>query len=98
MHTHSPAASSSTDSTLAELHDAPDRVIHGRTEALDGIKDVPSFSIGTDAPGEVSAALEARVQQAVENGLSPDGKKVLGPLLHEYEDVFALKLGPQPSC
>jgi hypothetical protein len=85
------------ESTLAQLHEATFHIVHGNTESFDGITDTPSIPIGTDSAGEVAAALDARIELAVNNGLSPNGKIVLCQLLHEYQDIFALKLGPQPA-
>lgn len=54
----------------------------------DNISDDVYIDIGEDAEGEVEAALESRVQKAIENGLSQNGAQRLRKLLNQHRPIF----------
>lgn len=46
------------------------------------------IDIGEDTAEALDSALAARLEQALQNGMSCDGVKKLGTLLQKYKQVF----------
>lgn len=53
---------------------------------------------GEDGRAEKAQAVQQCVGDAVDNGISPEGSKNLKNLLHEYDDVLRIRLGPGPPA
>jgi RNase H-like domain found in reverse transcriptase/Integrase core domain/Reverse transcriptase (RNA-dependent DNA polymerase)/Chromo (CHRromatin Organisation MOdifier) domain len=72
-------------------------VKHGDLDE-DPIPEDPHLDLGRDTPSEIRAAFFAMIQTASVNGMSPSGVKTLSDLLTEYEDIWRIKLGPDPPA
>ena len=55
-----------------------------------------SFAVGDHIPSEIRPHLERMLQEAVDNGMSPNCTPKLRHILDNYEKVFRLKLGTDP--
>ena len=56
------------------------------------------IDLGEDTPKELATALEARIQDAADNGMSPQGITKLTALLHAHKDIFKVRLGASPPA
>jgi len=63
--------------------------------------DIPESAgtnIGVNMDSEISCALENKLQEAKENGMSPDGLKKMGNILSDFKEIFRIKLGSDPPA
>lgn len=65
-------------------------------EVLDKTMPTPDVQIGVDADDEVEQVLAERLHEAVKAGASEMQIQKLKEVLHEYKDVFRIKLGADP--
>jgi len=56
------------------------------------------LDMGEDSDGEVEAAIQARLKEAAENGISATGLDTLSFLLREFRDIMCLVLGNDPPA
>ena len=62
----------------------------------DEIEDPDCIEFGSDDRSVLQSVLHGKVKEAVANGLPIESKKDLVALVNEFEDIFCIKLGPNP--